>query len=280
MASPMYYFIFRWFPKRGFSRFMGWLADRAWPRPVLAVVIGLYRRAYRIDMGDFETPAEGFRTFTAFFTRGLRPGARPVTTDAAAIVSPVDGAVVEAGTISNGRLLQAKGHTFSLEALLGGDPNWQAYDGGSFITLYLSPRDYHRIHTPCAGSVSRFRHVPGDLWTVSPAGVNGVPGLFARNERLISFMDTALGEVAVVKVGATVVGRVKVVYHDITTNRPGAAVTVEAISPPHALAAGDELGRFELGSTVILLLPPGTAALEPFQPGAAVRMGMTIGRRC
>jgi phosphatidylserine decarboxylase len=275
----MYYFLFRWFPKRGFSRCMGWLADRAWPRPVMAAVIGLYRRVYRIDMADFATPPGGFRTFTAFFTRGLRPGARPVTTDAAAIVSPVDGAVVEAGAIREGRLLQAKGHAFSLEALLGGDANWRAYEGGSFITLYLSPRDYHRIHTPCAGSVTRFRHVPGDLWTVGPAGVNGVPGLFARNERLISFLDTALGEVAVVKVGATVVGRVKVVYHDITTNRPGQGVTAETIAPPHALAAGAELGRFELGSTVILLLPPGTAALEPFASGDTVRMGQTIGHR-
>ena len=275
----MYYLLFRWFPKRGFSRFMGWLADRAWPRPVLGAVIGLYRRLYRIDMADFETPPGGFRTFTAFFTRGLRAGARPVSTDPATIVSPVDGAVVEAGIIREGRLLQAKGHEFSLAALLGGDANWQGYDGGSFITLYLSPRDYHRIHTPCAGRVTRFRHVPGDLWTVSPAGVNGVPGLFARNERLISFMDTALGEVAVVKVGATVVGRVKVVYHDITTNRPGQGVRAETLDPPHALGAGAELGRFELGSTVILLLPPRTSALAPFARGDAVRMGQTIGQR-
>ncbi|MBI3993985.1 MAG: phosphatidylserine decarboxylase [Candidatus Lambdaproteobacteria bacterium] len=274
----MYYRLFRWFPKSAFSRLMGVLAGIAWPGPVLRVVIALYVRAYRIDMSVFVEPAGGFRTFNAFFTRGLRPGARPMDAAAQAIVSPVDGTVIEAGRIEAGRLLQAKGRDFSLRELLGDDPAWAAFDGGAFLSLYLSPRDYHRIHTPCAGRVTRFRHVPGELWTVSPAGVQGVPDLFARNERLITFMDTALGELAVIKVGATVVGKIRVVYHEVTSNRPGAGLLACTLPQPVALDKGAELGRFELGSTVILLLPPGAARLEPLRSGDPVRMGQTVAK--
>ncbi len=277
--ADMYYLVFRWFPKSAFSRLMGWFANVPWPRVLLRAVIGVYTRAYRIEMADFQVPAGGFVTFNEFFTRRLRPGARPIDPDSAAIVSPVDGAVVESGRIGEGRLLQAKGRTFSLQALLGDEPGWQSYEGGGFLTLYLSPRDYHRIHAPCAGEVLRFRYLPGELWTVSPAGVRGVPDLFSRNERLITFMRTAWGEVAVVKVGATVVGKIRVVYDEIESNRRGAAVQASTLQTPLPLDKGAELGRFELGSTVILLLPPGMAQLRDFAPGDAVRMGQTVAER-
>lgn len=259
---------------------MGRLADWRCPAALLRAVIAVYVRIYRIDMADFVVPSGGFVTFTEFFTRGLRAGGRPIDPDPMAILCPADGKVVESGTIDQGRLLQVKGRDFALADLLGGDDRWQGYEGGSFLTVYLSPRDYHRIHSPCAGRVHRYRYVPGELWTVSPSGVRGVPDLFARNERLITFMQTDFGEVAVVAVGATVVGRVKVVYHDVITNRRGASPQEGLLQPPHALPAGGELGRFELGSTVILLLRRGEAVIGDWNPGDRLKMGMAVGRRC
>jgi phosphatidylserine decarboxylase len=274
----MYYLWFRYFPKSGLTRFAGWMADIRWPRGWLTAFIRFYIRAFEIDMAQFEAAPEGWGTFNRFFTRDVRPGARPVAPEADALISPVDGRVSQAGPISTGRLLQAKGIDYSLAQLLGNDPDWQRYDGGGFATLYLHPRDYHRIHTPCAGEVVRFRYVPGDLWTVSPTGVQQVPGLFARNERWISFLRTSFGEVAVVKVGATIVGRIRVVYHSGVSHTWRAKPMVETLAVPYALAAGAELGRFELGSTVILLTRPGEAQWQPLSPGDPVRMGMRLGR--
>jgi len=274
----MYYRLFRWFPKRAFSRVLGLLASVRWPAWLLRPAIAVYRAVFRIDMTQFVTPAEGFPTFNAFFTRAVRPALRPLAPAPEALLCPVDGAVIVAGRIAAGQLLQAKGHAYRLADLLGGDAAWSAYDGGSALTLYLSPRDYHRIHAPCAGRVTRFAYIPGDLWTVSPLGVRGVPGLFARNERVVTFLATDFGEVALVAVGATVVGSVRVVYHALSTNRPGARPLTEAVAPPHALARGAELGRFELGSTVILLCRPGEAALDELPPGTPVRMGQAVGR--
>jgi len=274
----MYYWLFRLFPKSAFSRMMGWFADRAWSPRILRLVIRFYVWFYEIDMREFALPIASYSTFTEFFTRPVRPDSRPVLSDPRMLASPVDGAVSEAGTIRKGRLIQAKGRDYSLELLLGGDPGWKSYENGQFATLYLSPRDYHRIHAPCAGSVRRFRYVPGELWTVGPAGVKGVPGLFSRSERLVTFLATEFGEVAVVAVGATIVGRIRVVYHSLTSNRPGASPLAETLSEPFPLAKGSELGRFELGSTVILLTRPGEVELHPLRPGDPVRMGSPIGR--
>lgn len=275
----MYYLVFRLFPKKHFSRLMGKFASIKWPGWMLNPAIKMYIAAFRIDMTQFAEPEGGrYPNFNTFFTRAVKPGARPVDADPASLVSPVDGAVVEGGAIHQSRLLQAKGREFSLPQLLGGIPGWEAYNGGQFVTIYLSPRDYHRIHTPCQGKVVRFSYIPGDLWTVSPAGVNGVPDLFARNERLISFLQTDFGEVAVVKVGATVVGKIKVVYHDVTSNLPGARAMHQQMTGPHSLDKGAELGRFELGSTVILLTRPGEATLKDWTPGEVLQMGQPIGR--
>jgi phosphatidylserine decarboxylase len=274
----MYYAIFRWFPKSAFSRVMGWLAARPWPPALLRPVIRLYVRAYGIDMSEFALPIESYSTFNAFFTRPVRPDRRPVLADPRVLVSPVDGAVIEAGAMTDGRLVQAKGIDYSLEALLDGDPAWRDYVGGQFLAIYLSPKDYHRIHTPCAGRVTRFRYVPGELWTVGPAGVKGVPNLFARNERLVSFIRTDFGEVAVVAVGATVVGKIRVVYHSVTSNVRDARPLAETLPEPVYLPKGAELGRFELGSTVILLMRPRESELNPLKRGDPVRMGAPIGR--
>lgn len=276
--ATLYYAAFRWLPKSAFSRLMGWFASRRWPGWLLRPVIRLYVWVYKIDLSEFALPIPAYRTFNEFFTRPVRPDRRPVADDPRLLVSPVDGTVIEAGAMTDGRLVQAKGMDYSLEALLGGDPAWRDYAGGAFATLYLSPRDYHRIHMPCAGRITRFCYLPGELWTVGPAGVRGVPNLFARNERLVTFIRAEFGEVAVVAVGATVVGKIRVVYHPIMSNMKNAVPRTETLPEPVYLPKGAELGRFELGSTVILLIRPGEAGLNPLKSGDPVRMGMPIGR--
>lgn len=272
----MYYSFFRWFPKSAFSRLLGRLASRRWPQRALRPVLSLYVLIFRIEMGQFQTPPGGFATFNEFFARPLAPGARPIEPDERRLVSPVDGTAIESGTISAGQLLQAKGQPYCLADLLNGDAAWRAYDGGTYLTLYLSPRDYHRIHSPCAGRVVRFSYIPGELWSVSPAGVRGVPRLFARNERLVTALATDFGELLLVAVGATVVGKIKVVYHPVTSNQKGAAPLAETLQPPFPLERGQELGRFELGSTVILLFRPGAVELDDLPPGSGVKMGQGI----
>ncbi|MBI4083142.1 MAG: phosphatidylserine decarboxylase, partial [Candidatus Lambdaproteobacteria bacterium] len=249
----MYHALFRWFPKSAFSRMMGSLASHRWPPAVLRAVLWLYVRAFRVDMAESAIPLGRFETFNAFFTRPLRPGLRPLDPDPARLVSPVDGALGELGPIARGRLIQAKGMDYALADLLGGDPAAARYEGGSFVTFYLSPRDYHRIHSPFGGRVTRFAYVPGELWTVSPLGLRAVPRVFARNERLISFIETPFGELALVAVGATVVGKIRVVYHGVESNLRGAKPLAGPVAPPYAVERGAELARFELGSSVILL---------------------------
>lgn len=276
----MHRLLFGWVPRRTLTRLAGWAASRAWPRPLLTAAIRLYVRAYGIDLSQFEGSPGSFSTFNAFFVRPLRPGVRPVDPAPEAIVSPVDGTVSAAGEIADGRLFQAKGLDYSLEALLGGEPGWEAYTGGAFATLYLSPRDYHRFHSPVAGEAVRWRHVPGDLWTVSPGGVRGVPDLFVRNERVVTRLRTAGGEMAFVAVGALIVGAIRLVYHRGSGHSepgacpPGGAGTLE---PPWPLEKGAELGRFQLGSTVILLFRPGEATLHDLRPGETLCLGERIG---
>lgn len=288
----MYHRLFRWFPKRLFSHGMGVLASLTWPKVVLNLVIRLYVRAYGIDMTQFVAPEEGFATFNEFFARPVRPGVRPIAPEAGVLVSPVDGKVTACSPIRAGTLLQAKGMEYSLADLLGNDARWKEYDGGSALTLYLSPKDYHRIHAPCAGQVTRYSYIPGELWTVGPAGFLGVPGLFARNERLVTWIATSCGELALIAVGATVVGRTRAVYPPLAEiATPGSQAAVTFISEkemrrrglsgemesPYPLEKGAELARFELGSTVILLLRPGEGSFHDWQSGDVVRMGEPIG---
>jgi len=277
-VNLMYYVLFRWFPKNGFSRMMGHLAGTRWPRWLLSSVIRIYILVFNIDMTQFQTPPGGdWGTFNTFFTRPLVKGARPLHADVRTLISPVDGTVSQGGTITDGRLIQAKGKTYSLAELLGHEPGWQAYEGGTFLTIYLSPKDYHRIHTPSAARVTGFTYEPGELWTVSPAGVNGVPNLFSRNERIVSWLETGFGEMALVAVGATVVGGIQVVYSAVTSNRPEAQRRSERLAQPYPLERGAELGRFLLGSTVILLARPGEARLDALAPGQPLRLGQPIG---
>ncbi|WCM95079.1 archaetidylserine decarboxylase [Acidovorax sp. NCPPB 2350] len=236
---------------------------------------------YRVEMGEAANPdIASYATFNEFFTRPLRPGARPLA-DAPAIC-PVDGAISQFGPIDRDQIYQAKGHHYSTTALLGGDAELAArFTNGSFATIYLSPRDYHRIHMPCDGRLRRMTYVPGALFSVNPLTARGVPGLFARNERVVCLFDTPLGAMALVLVGATIVGSMATVWHG-TVNPPRTAEprtwTYGGGGPDVALRQGEEMGRFMLGSTVVLLFEPGAMRFtQAWAPERAVRLGEAMG---
>lgn len=264
-------------PKRALTERMGRLASARGGRWTIAAIRWFIRR-YGVDMSEAAEPNPGsYETFNAFFTRPLRVGARPLGNST--WVSPVDGAISQLGPLQGGQLVQAKGHNYTAQALLGGDAGAAtAYLGGHFATLYLSPKDYHRIHMPCAGELQRMVYVPGDLFSVNPATAAAVPGLFARNERVVCEFDTEHGPMAMVLVGATIVGSVQTVWHGVVNppRRP-ALVSWEYASGAVRLARGDEMGRFLLGSTVVMLWGPGALSFESgWVPGAAIRMGQNM----
>lgn len=267
-------------PKRALTALAGWAAQ-ATAQPWTRRAIGWFIRRYRVDMSEaaVSDPA-AYASFNDFFTRALKPGARPLA--ASPWVCPVDGAVSQCGPIEGGQIFQAKGHHYSAQALLGGDPALAAqFDGGAFATLYLSPRDYHRIHMPCAGRLLRMIHVPGALFSVNPTTARGVPGLFARNERVVCVFETFDGPLALVLVGATIVGSMATVWHGVVTPpRQGHLREWRYDTQNLRLAQGEEMGRFQLGSTVIVLWPRDTARLNPdWTPARPVRLGEAMATR-
>ena len=241
-------------------------------------VIRWFIGRYGVNMAEAANPdPASYSTFNEFFTRPLKSGARPLA--AAAQVCPVDGAISQFGPIEKDQIFQAKGHSYSTTALVGGDAELaRQFEDGRFATIYLSPRDYHRIHMPCDGRLRRMIYVPGDLFSVNPATARGVPGLFARNERVVCVFDTAEGPMVLTLVGATIVGSMATVWHG-TINPPRSREVREwRYDDQHIeLKQGDEMGRFMLGSTVVLLWPKAPASQAAFHPqwapGKAVRMG-------
>ncbi len=268
-------------PKNALSRVVGGLTRARAPRAVRVAAMRAFAARYGIDLSECGE-LEAFRTFGEFFARPLRPGLRPIAPGEDVLVSPVDGVVSQAGRADGGRIVQAKGLDYSLDALLADPAAAARFRGGAFATLYLSPRDYHRIHFPIGGRITGYRYVPGRLWPVNAASVQGVPGLFTVNERLATLLETPLGACAVVAVGATIVGRIRA-YYDPTvpvSNLPRAHPVSRDYPTPIPVEKGQELGAFEMGSTVILLLEPGRAALrDGLVAGARVRVGEPIGGR-
>ena len=266
-------------PQQALTRAMGRLAGLeggAWTTRAIRAFI----RRYGVDMSEAADPdPAAYPTFNQFFTRALRPGVRPMA--AAEWVSPVDGAVSQCGPLDGDRLLQAKGHHYTVTALLGGDQALAAhFQGGHFATIYLSPRDYHRIHMPGPGRLLRMVHVPGALFSVNPTTARGVPGLFARNERVVCVFEGAAGPWVLVLVGATIVGSMATAWHGVVNPpRPGQVREWSYTDQNLSLAQGDEMGRFLLGSTVVLVWPRGPFHFEPgWLPGAPVRMGQAMAR--
>jgi phosphatidylserine decarboxylase len=261
-------------PKRLLTQCMGHLAN--WRGGALThSVIRKFIAKYKVDMSEAADPrVESYPTFNEFFTRPLRGGIRPIAD--APFVCPVDAAISQFGPIEHDQIFQAKGHSYSTRALVGGDqPLASLFDHGHFATLYLAPRDYHRIHMPCAGRLRRMIYVPGDLFSVNPLTARHVPGLFARNERVVCVFDTEYGPFVNVLVGATIVGSMATVWHGV-------------VNPPRTrdirewryddkdirLAKGEEMGRFLLGSTVVMLFPKNVVAFHPdWAPARPVKLG-------
>ena len=264
-------------PKQALTQFAGWVAsrERGW---VTTEIIRRFVAKYRVNMDEaLDSDISGYLTFNDFFTRALKPGARPMAQ--AALVCPVDGAISQFGAIAHDQLIQAKGHQYSTTAMVGGDAALAAlYQDGHFATIYLSPKDYHRIHMPCDGRLSRMIYVPGELFSVNPVTARGVPGLFARNERVVCVFQSARGPFVLALVGATIVGSMATVWHGVVNPPRGKAVREwrypASGQPEVVLKQGDEMGRFLLGSTVVLLFPKGPLRFNPdWAPGRAVRLG-------
>lgn len=250
-------------------------------------LISSFMRGFHPEMSDALLPDPlAYGSFNEFFTRALRPGARPMDTSDRALVSPVDGAVSQVGRLDGSQLLQAKGHHYSLEALLdcrGLETHWAArFVGGCFSTLYLAPFNYHRIHMPLSGTLRAAWYVPGALFSVNAVTAGAVPGLFARNERVVCIFEEGPRLFAMVLVGALFVGSMDTVWHgEITPRSPRAhlPLPLDDSRAPLRLEKGVEMGRFNMGSTVILILPPDTIDWLPgLRAGAPVRMGQTLGR--
>ena len=267
-------------PKQALTALAGRIASARGGRLTTALIAWFVQR-YGVNMGEAANPdIASYASFNDFFTRALQEGARPLAQ--AELLCPVDGAISQFGALKKDQIVQAKGHHYSSRALLGGDAELAAqFDDGSFATLYLSPRDYHRIHMPCAGRLTRMIYVPGELFSVNPTTARGVPGLFARNERVVSIFDSALGPFALVLVGATIVGSMATVWHGVVNaERSGMIRQWDYAQQDVSLAQGQEMGRFLLGSTVVLLFPKGPLQFNPaWAPGRAIRMGEAMTHR-
>lgn len=272
-------------PKHLLSRVVGKLAA-AEAGALTTNAIRWFIKHYGINMAEAQLPeAADYRSFNAFFTRALKAGVRPLCNDPLYLAHPVDGTVSQCGAIVNGRIIQAKGHDYSALALLGGEEALAArFDGGDFATIYLAPKDYHRIHMPIDGVLSKMIYVPGELFSVNPLTARHVPGLFARNERVVAIFETSIGPMAMVLVGATIVASIETVWAGTVTPPTGDKVFTwdydtqgdDAIT----LRKGEEMGRFKLGSTVVLLFAKDALAefAEGVEAEAVTRMGAAFAK--
>ncbi len=264
-------------PKKLLTQFMGKLASAEGGSTTTAAINWFIKR-YGVNMTEALNPdPASYKSFNDFFTRPLKPGARLMAS--ADYICPVDGAISQFGRIEGTQIFQAKGHSYSTIALVGGDAKLAAeFQGGHFACLYLSPKDYHRIHMPIAGTLRQMIYVPGDLFSVNPTTARGVPGLFARNERVVCVFDTAHGPFVNVLVGATIVGSMAVVWHgQVNPPRLPDVTTWNYKRGEFAYKQGDEMGRFLLGSTVVMLWPEKEMKFSPtWQPTGAIRMGESM----
>jgi phosphatidylserine decarboxylase len=279
MNEATYMTLMRLLPRSALSTVVGMLTRARAPAPLHQAAMRWFAKRYRVELEDAEGAVSDYPTFAQFFTRRLKPGLRPIDQTANVVVSPVDGAVSEAGYVTGRCCVQAKGITFPIDKLLGDEERASLFEGGAFTTLYLSPRDYHRIHAPLEGTIDGYTYLPGEFWPVNPASVRNVDALFAVNERLVTWMTTPLGRLAVVAVGATCVARIHASYDAIVTHTGGETKT-HRYEQPIPVERGGELGMFEMGSTVILLFEKGRVKWDAaLTPNTVVRMGTRIGTR-
>lgn len=272
-----------WLPKLALTRLTGWGADKkaGW---LTKLVVKAFARYYRVQMQEAQNPdLASYATFNEFFVRPLRDGARPIVAEPHVLTLPADGAISQLGAIRDDQIFQAKGHNYTLEALLAGNYLLaETFRNGLFATTYLAPSDYHRVHMPCDGVLREMIYVPGDLFSVNPLTAANVPNLFARNERVICVFDTAFGPMVQILVGATIVGSIETVWAGtVTPPREGIirrwTYPAEGMEGAIQLVKGEEMGRFKLGSTVINLFTPGSVQFAPhLNNGTVTRMGQAF----
>jgi phosphatidylserine decarboxylase len=267
-------------PKQALTRLAGRIASGQGGR-FTPHLIRWFARKYGVNMDEAHNPdLASYQSFNEFFTRALREGARPLADRD--FICPVDGAISQFGTIEHDQIFQAKGHRYSTTALVGGDSALAAqFDHGTFATLYLSPRDYHRIHMPCDAKLTRMIYVPGALFSVNPVTARGVPGLFARNERVVCVFESLHGPFVLVLVGATIVGSMATVWHGVVNaSRAGTVREWHYHDKDIVLKKGEEMGRFLLGSTVVMLFPRGVMEFNPeWTATRTIRMGEAMGHK-
>ena len=264
-------------PKNALSRAVGAACRISGPKGFVKFAIRNFAKAYGVDASESERPIEEYPTFTEFFTRRLKPGLRPIAPGELLPISPVDGTVGEAGEIHEGKMVQAKGRNYTLPELIGGpDAVEQAarFEGCTYVTIYLAPYNYHRIHSPLGGEITGYTAVPGHLWPVNASGLRNVDKLFCVNERLSTFIETKRGPCCVVKVGATNVGRIRALYADVVTNlRRTRTLERKTLQKPVHVEKGGELAMFEMGSTVVLLFHPKFTLGPKIVPGTPIKLG-------
>ena len=255
----MYRFL-RYVPKNHLSRTVGRLVHARWPRPIARRLVHWFANTYEIDVDAAEKPAHEYPSIGHFFIRDLREGLRPIEGD---FVSPVDGVLRNFGIVSGGRLEQVKGKNYTVSRFLGDDDHAQRYENGAFFNLYLSPQDYHHVHSPVSGTIVRSVHIPGKLWPVNDWSLANIEELFSINERVVTYIDSAIGLVAVVMIGATNVGKISVVYDSFISNTSRTEKRARrTYDPPIPIRAGDRLGTFHMGSSVVVLVEPGRINID------------------
>lgn len=265
------YKILYFLPKNHLSHLMGILLHLPFPKPIRRYLIEGFVKAYKINMNEAERPIDTYRSIGDLFVRRLKPGVRPIHGN---MVHPVDAVISQWGTITNQKLIQAKGKTYTAEDLLQSKAAAADFEGGLFITYYLCPTDYHRIHSPVNGEIYASTLIPGKLWPVNSWSVNTIKDLFSVNERVVSYIATNEGaKVAVVKVGATNVGKITLAYDDKIVSNTGGNIKYKDYKPSIRITAGDELGAFHMGSTVVLLLDKTLAAKIHNTKVGPVKMG-------
>lgn len=271
----MYRFL-RYVPKNRLSRTIGRLVHARWPSPIARRLVRWFARTYQIDVDAAGKPAHEYPSIGHFFIRDLREGLRPIESE---LVSPVDGTLRSFGVVAGGRLEQIKGKDYTVARFLGDDASAHRYEGGAFFNLYLSPQDYHHVHSPVGGGVTNSVHIPGKLWPVNDWSMHNIDELFAVNERVVTYIESAAyGLVAVTMIGATNVGKMSVVYDSFISNTPRTKAAKRSYAPPIPINAGDRLGTFHMGSSVVVLLEPGRIDLGRvrLEAGKKVHYGAAI----
>ncbi|HMU38447.1 MAG TPA: archaetidylserine decarboxylase [Pseudomonadota bacterium] len=272
--------LLHWLPKQAWSRSVGWVSRQKLPRPLRDPLYRSFSIVYGIDLSELDRPLGEFDRFDDFFCRPLQTGMRQIAAEPQSLIAPCDGVLSAHGLIHDGNCVHAKGQEYTVAGLLHDTSAAQRFDGGTFATIYLAPHNYHRVHSPLDGFVTGFRHVPGARYPVNPLSVRSIPKLFQRNERLVTFLRTDHGEMALTMVAATGVGNMTVSYEPALATPAGGPDRGACHYEPgqeKPIGKGAELGMFHLGSTVILLFEPGRASID-VPAGTPVRLGQPIGR--